>query len=96
MVFKLINKYTRRKICMTLIGPVVTYGCKTWTLYRTYNLLIFERQMLRKIDGPIHCKEGQRIRSNNELQKLIKGEDIAKYIQPQKIKWWGCVNKWRI
>jgi hypothetical protein len=59
------------------------------------NLLVFERQMLRNIYGPIWCKEGWRIRSNNELQKLIKG-DVVQYMQPQKIKWWGHVNKWRI
>jgi hypothetical protein len=44
------------------------------------NLLVSERQMLRKICGPFHCKEEWRIRGNNELQKLIKGEDVVKYI----------------
>jgi len=52
--------------------------------------------MLRKIYGQIQCKEGWRIRSNNELQKLVEGEDVVKYIQQQNIKWWGRVSKWRI
>jgi hypothetical protein len=52
--------------------------------------------MLRKIYGLILCKEGWRIRSNNELQKLIKGEDNVKYMLPQKIKWWGHANNWRV
>jgi hypothetical protein len=52
--------------------------------------------MLRKIYGQIQCKEGWRIRSNNELQKLIKGEDVKYIQQQQQIKWWGHVNKWRI
>ena len=63
---------------MTLIGPVVIYACETWTLslQNINNLLVFESQMLRKIHGPIHCKERWRTRSNNELQKLIKGENV--------------------
>jgi len=36
--------------------------------------------------GPIQCKEGWSLRSDNKLQNLIK-EDIAKYIQAQRIKW---------
>jgi len=27
------------------------------------------------------------------LQKLIKGEDIVKYIGAQRIKWWGHLNR---
>jgi hypothetical protein len=49
-------------------------GCK---------LLVFGRQILRKIFGPIQCKERWRIRSNNKLQKLIKGEYTFKYMKAQ-------------
>ena len=44
-VNKLIKKYTKMKICMTLIRPVVTYVCETWTLsvQDINNLLVFER-----------------------------------------------------
>ena len=38
------------------------------------------------------CKEGWRIRSNNELRNLIKGEDIVKYTKEQRIKRWGQLN----
>jgi hypothetical protein len=27
-------------------------------------------------------------KNNKELQKLIKGEDIVKYIKKQRMKWW--------
>jgi hypothetical protein len=37
-----------------------------------HDLLVLERQMLRKIFGPIKSKEGWRIINNKELQKLIK------------------------
>jgi hypothetical protein len=48
--------------------------------------LVSERQILRKILGLMQCKEGWRIKINNELQKLIKGEDIVKYIEAQRTK----------
>ena len=32
MTFEIINEYAKRKICMTLIRPVVTYACGTSTL----------------------------------------------------------------
>jgi hypothetical protein len=37
--------------------------------------------------GSIQSKEEWRIRNNKELQKLIQGEDIVKYIKAQRIKW---------
>jgi hypothetical protein len=52
--------------------PVVTYACETWTLHRANNSLVFERQISRKIFGQIQCKEGWKVRSDNELQQLIK------------------------
>jgi hypothetical protein len=33
------------------------------------------------------------LRNNNELQNLIKGEDIVKYIKEKRIQWWGCLNR---
>jgi hypothetical protein len=61
MTFKLINKYTERKICMRIIRWAVTYTYETWTLSVrdiNNNLLVFERQKLRKASGPFLCKEG--------------------------------------
>jgi len=45
---------------MLLIRPVVTYASETWALsiWVTNKLLVFERQILRKIFGPIKPKEG--------------------------------------
>ena len=80
---------------MTLIRLVVNYACENWTLsvWDKNNFVVFERQILRMIFGPIQYKEGWRIRSNYKLQKLIKGEDIVKYIRAQRIKWWGHLNR---
>jgi hypothetical protein len=33
------------------------------------------------------------LRNKNELRKLIKGEDIVKYIKSQTINWWGLHNR---
>jgi len=75
---------------MTLIRPVLTHACRTWTLsvWDINNLLVFERQILGKISGSIQCKEGWRIRSNKELQKLIKGAESVQYTKAQSIKRW--------
>jgi len=45
------------------------------------NLLVFERQILREIFLALQSTEGWRIRNNNELQKLIKGEGAVQYIK---------------
>ena len=44
------------KIYKTMIRPVVTYSSETWTLTAKdeNNLRIFERQILRKIFGPVN------------------------------------------
>jgi hypothetical protein len=44
--------------------------------------------MLRKVFGPVYCREGWRIGNNKELQKLIKGENIVKYVKARRMKWW--------
>ena len=58
-----------------------------------HDLLVLERQILREIFGPIKSKEGWRIINNKELQLLIKGEHVVKYIREQRIKWWGHLNR---
>jgi hypothetical protein len=51
MTSKLINKHNKRKIYMTLMRPVVPYGCETWTLYKRHiSLLVFERHIVRYFD----------------------------------------------
>jgi hypothetical protein len=66
---------------MTLIRPIVTYGCETWKLSVSdvNNLLVLEREILRRINGPVQTEEGWGIR-NNELEKLMRGNDKVKYI----------------
>jgi hypothetical protein len=61
------------------------------------NLLVFDRQILRKIFGPVQCKEGWRIRRNNELRKLMKGENIVKYVKSTRNQMvGGILTEWKI
>jgi hypothetical protein len=48
-------------------------------------LLVFERQVLRRY-GLVGPEEEQRIRNDDELEKLIRGEVIVKYTTIQRIK----------
>jgi hypothetical protein len=97
ITFKLISKQTKKKLYVTLIRPVVTYGCETGTLSvrDVQNLLVFERQILRRIYGQVQTEEGWRIRNNDELEKLVRGEYIVKYIRAQRIKRWGILTGWK-
>jgi hypothetical protein len=75
----------------TLIRPVATYGAQTWTLtLRDENALrMFERKIIRRIYGPVMGNNVRRIRYNEELNTLLKGEDIVRFIKSQGIRWLG-------
>jgi hypothetical protein len=57
------------------------------------NLRIFERQILRKIFGPVNIDSVWRIRNNVEIDKLIEGTDIVRFINVQRIKWLGHMQR---
>jgi len=83
------------KIYKTMISPVVTYSSETWTLTAKdeNNLCIFERQVLRKIFGPVYIDSIWRVRNKMEIDKLIEGADIVRFIKAHKIKWLGHVQR---
>jgi hypothetical protein len=53
----------------------------------------FERQTLRKIFGPVSTDNIWRIRNNKEIDKLIEGADIVRYIKAQRNKWLGHIER---
>ena len=57
------------------------------------NLRIFERQILRKIFGPVNIDSVWRIRNNMEIDNLIEGADIVRFIKAQRIKWLGHIQR---
>ena len=75
IISNFLKKNAKIKMYKTMIRPVVTYSSKTWTLTAKgeNNPRIFERQILRKIFGPVNIDSIWRIRNNMELDKL-KGQ----------------------
>jgi hypothetical protein len=73
----------------------VTYGGETWTLTSTDEnaLRIFEGKILRKICGPVLENGEFRIRYMEELNELIKGEDIVRFIKARILQWLGLVER---
>jgi len=49
-------------------------------------LLVFERKILR-IFGPMKENQIWRIKTNEELDKLIKHKNIVNYIKAQRLSW---------
>jgi hypothetical protein len=83
------------KIYKTIIRPVVTDSSETWTLRAKdeNNLRPLERQILRKIFGPVNIDNIWRIRNNMGIDNLIEGADIVRFTKAQRIKWLGQMQR---
>ena len=57
------------------------------------NLHIFERQILRKIFGPVNIDSVLRIRNNMQIDNLTEGADIVRFIKAQRVKWLGHIQR---
>jgi hypothetical protein len=57
-------------------------------------LLIYERKILRRIFGPSKNMDGLwRIKTNEELNKLINYKNIVNHIKAQRLGWCGHVYR---
>ena len=83
------------KIYKMMIRPVITYWSQAWNLTAEdeNNQRIFERQIWRKIFGPVNIDSVWRIRNNMEINRLIEGADIVRFIKVQRIKWLGHIQR---
>jgi len=74
---------------------MVTYASETWVLKVAIiqKLLVFERKILRRIFGPSKENQMWRIRTNEELDKLIKHKNIINHIKAQRLSWFGHVQR---
>ncbi|KAI4462404.1 hypothetical protein MML48_4g00015188 [Holotrichia oblita] len=93
---KNISKRSKVRIYDTIIRPILMYSAERMTMTKKdeENLRVFERKILRSIMGPIKEADSEfRIRTNEELQRELKGKDIVQKIKQQRIKWLGHV--WR-
>ena len=50
-------------------------------------------QILRKVFGTVNIHNIRRIRNNMEIDKLIEGADIVRFIKAQRIKWLGHIQR---
>ena len=71
------------------------YASETWVLKETtiQKLLVFERKVLRIIFGLKKENQIWRIKTNEELDKLIKHKNIINYIKAKKLSWFGHVQR---
>jgi len=56
-------------------------------------LLVFERKLLRRIFGPTKENQIWRVKTNKELDKLIKHKNIINYIKTQRLSLFGHVQR---
>ena len=57
-------------------------------------LMIFERKIMRKVFGPTRIEEGYwRIKTNQEIYNILKGENIIGFIKKQRLNWLGHVER---
>jgi len=92
---RLFIKYSKLKLYRTVIRLIVTYASEIWVLKETIiqKLLVFERKVLRRIFGPMKENQICRIKTNEELDKLIKHKNIVKCIKAQRLSWFGQVQR---
>ena len=92
---RLISKRAKLKLCYSVIRPIVTYSYETWILKETIinKLLVFERKILRKIFGPKNENGIWRIKTNQELDEIIKHKNIIKFIRAQRLSWLSHIER---
>jgi len=93
---KLISPNITLQLCNTLIRPTVTYASETWVLKEnmTNKLMIFKRKVMWKIYGPTRSEDGYwRIKINQEINDILKGQNIIGFIKKQRLNWLGHVER---
>jgi len=79
-----------------LVRPIVVRGCETSVLKESniQKLSVFERKILRRIFGPTKGANGVwRIKTNKELDELIKHRNIINYVKAQRLSWFRQTNR---
>jgi hypothetical protein len=81
----------------SIILPVVSYECKTWslTLSEGHRLRVFENRVLRRICGPKRYEvTGQwRKLDNGEFHNLYSTPNIIRQIKLRRMGWAGHVAR---
>jgi len=57
-------------------------------------LMTFERKIMRKIYGSTRTEDGYwRIKTNQEIIEILKGQNIIGFIKEQRLNWLGHVER---
>ena len=83
-------------ITRTLIHPTVTHASETRVLKEnmTNKLTISERKIVGKIIGPTRTDDGYwRIKTDQEINDILKGQNIIGFIKKQRLNWLGHVER---
>jgi hypothetical protein len=92
---KLVTKDSKLKLYKSVIRPIVSYASETWVPKESsiQEVLVFERKMLRKVFGPTRENQLWRIKTNDELDKFIKHQNIMNHIKGLRLGWFGHVQR---
>jgi len=73
----------------------VTHASETWVLKENIfqKLLVFEMKILRGIFGPTKENQTWRIKTDEELDKLIKHKNIVNCIKAQRLSLFGHIQR---
>ena len=74
----------------------MTYASETWVLKENMinKLMTFERKIMRKIYGSTRTEDGYwRIKTNQEIIEILKGQNIIGFIKEQRLNWLGHVER---
>jgi len=87
----LLSKNLKIKIYGTIILPVVSCGCETWslTLREERRLRVFENRVLRRIFGPRRDEVTREWRKlhNQRLNDMYCSPNIVRVLKSRRIGW---------
>ena len=94
---RLLSKNLKIKVYISIILPVVLYGCETWSLILRdeRKLRVFENMAFRRIFGPRSDEvtgEWRRLH-NKELNDLYFSPNIVRAIKSRRMRWAGHVAR---